>query len=191
MYRASKDYEALDRLAIEIYCDYGFNTFPLDLRVVCHRLGVMLVPYSAFPSSARALLRKRSRYGFLMPRSLESPATIFYNDDREELRSEGCIRQTIIHEIKHYVCDDKDDEDDDLAEHFGKYFAAPIPHLIVRNINSPNEIVSRFGVSMTVASNIASQVRNRRAKYGDHIFDYEKPLIELLDPMYYMLYLED
>ena len=191
MYRNSKSYDELDRLAIEIYCDYRFNSFPLDVREVCHKLGVMLVPYSAFGQWERELLKKQSLYGFLMPQSSESPATIFYNDDRAELRSEGCIRQTIFHEIKHYVCGDENDEDDDLAEHFGKYFPAPIPYLIVKNISSPNEIVSRFGVSMTVACNIASQVRNRRAKYGDRIFEYEKPLIHLLDPLYYGLYLSD
>ncbi len=190
MYRNCAIYDRLDRLAIELYCDYGFNKFPLDVQEVCNKLGLMLVPYSAYIASERELLKKRSVYGFLQPLSATAPATIYVNDDLTEVHSKGIIRKTIYHEIKHFVCGDKDDADDDLAEHFGKYFPCPIPHLIVNGINSPNEIVSRFAVDMSDACSIASQLCNRRTRYGSHIFDYEKPLIKLLDPVYYQIYLE-
>lgn len=45
--------------------------------------------------------------------------TIYYNDSFE---SEGSQRFTIFHELKHYVFEDKDDEDDDLADFFARYF---------------------------------------------------------------------
>ena len=191
MYRCGSEYDRLDKLAIDIYLDYGFNSFPLDVKDVCRRLGLSLVPYSEYTGEEREFLHKESPYGFFAPRTKESTPTIFYNDDLSELRSEGSIRQTIFHEIKHYVDEDQDDEDDDLAEHFGRYFPAPIPYLIVKRIHNPNEIISQFGVSATIANNIASAVRNRIAKYGDRIFDYEKPLIELLDKDYYDLFLAE
>ncbi len=65
--------------------------------------------------------------------------------------------------------------------------ACPTPYLIVKGITHPNEIISRFNVSATAAANVASSIRKRIEKYGTEIFDYEKPLIKLLDPIYYML----
>ena len=191
MYRDGSEYDRVDKLAIDIYLDYGFNSFPLDVDDVCRRLGLSLVPYSEYTGEDREILHKESPYGFYAPWTKESTPTIFYNDDLAELQSKGCIRQTIFHEIKHYVDEDEDDKDDDLAEHFGRYFPAPTPFLIVKGILNPNEIISRFGVSATIANNISSSVRNRVAKYGDKIFDYEKPLIMLLDKEYYNLFLAD
>lgn len=191
MYRRGKEYDRIAKLAINIYLDYGFNTFPLDEKEVCRRLGIALVPYSECAPEERALLHKRSTYGFFNPLTKFTPPIIFYNDDLNELQSYGCIRQSIFHEIKHFVDDDKDGnpEDDDLAEYFGKYFACPIPHLIVNNIINPSEIVSLFGTSYTIASYVSTNIANRKKRYGKLIFDYEKPLIQLLDPTYYEIFI--
>ena len=191
MYRSGEKYDRLDQMVINIYVDYGFCNFPLDEKEVCRRMGVALVPYSEHAGKDRELLHKKSKFGFFAPETKENPPTIFFNDDQDELQSPGCIRQTIFHEIKHYVDEDYDESspDDDLAEHFGKYFACPTPYLIVKGITHPSDIISRFGVSAEMACYISDSVRNRMAKYGDKIFDYEKPLIKLLDPIYYDLWL--
>lgn len=191
MYRNWKEYDRLDKLVTQIYLDYGFDSFPLDEKEVCKKMGVSLVAYSEFDNSDRMLLKKKSKYAFFSPLSKISPPIIFYNDDLNELQSYGCIRLGIFHEIKHYADEDTDEDpaDDDLADHFGRYFLAPIPHLIVNDITNPNEIVSRFGTSYTAALNIVSNIVNRRKHYGDTIFDYELPLIRQLDPLYYELFL--
>lgn len=191
MYRKGSEYDRIAKLAIDLYLDYGFVTFPLNEEDVCQKLGISLVPYSAYKPDDRKLFIKRSQYGFFNPLTKEAPPTIFHNDDPQLPR--GCQRQTIFHEIKHYVDEDceEDPEDDDLAEYFGRFFPAPIPHLIVNDISNPTEIISRFGTSYTIASHISSNVINRMKKYGKRIFDYEKPLVKQLDPIYYSIFLKD
>ena len=183
MYRSKQEYDELDKLAIDLYLDYNFNGFPLDVNEVCRKLGVSLVPYSAFEEE-KDLLLKRSRTGFINPPFGNRRATIFYNDDMEIMRSQGTIRQTIFHEIKHYVHEDygeEDPDDDDLAEHFARFFACPTPYLVKHNITDISEIISKFGVSLPIAENVKKSVENRIKWYGTRIFDYEQPLIDLID----------
>ena len=132
---------------------------------------------------------KRSEYGFFCPLTNDTAPTIYYNDT---ISSKGCIRQTIFHEIKHYINEDKeeDPEDDDLADYFGKYIACPIPYLIALHITTPNEIISMFGVSYQMACYVAKNVENRIIKYGYKLFDYEKPLLRHLNPTLFELYYE-
>lgn len=192
MYRSGEEYDAIEKIAVDIYIDYGFNTFPLDEKQVCRQLGLALIPYSEYEPEDRDLLKKRSIYGFLVPGHGQYRAKIFYNDSLEELQSRGCIRQTILHEVKHYVCEDTDEnpEDDDLADYFAKYMACPIPYLIINGMVDPDEIVARFGVSRTMARYISQQVVNRKRRYGDKVFEHERPLIKQLDPVYYDIYLK-
>lgn len=187
MYRDRKVYDELDKTVIQIYLDYGFNRFPLDESYVCERMGIVLKPYSSFSDEDRSILKKRSKYGFYAPPQSNREALIFFNDSLSELKSRGCIRQTIFHEIKHYVYEDSDEgsEYDDLAEHFGKYFMCPMPYLIVKGIESPEVIRNSFDVSATMAQFISGSVKNRKRYFGSNLFSYEWPLIELLDNEYF------
>lgn len=181
MYRNSAEYDRLDKMVIEIYVDYGIKSFPLDEKELCKNMGIEMIPYSSFETEDQKLLKKRSLYGFwtLLPESYTP--VIFYNDDVAELHSPATIKQTIRHEIKHVLDLDMKEhlEDDDLAEHFGRYLAAPIPYLVAKKITNINVIISTFGVSATMAGYISSAVINRIKKHGYKIFDYEKPLLEL------------
>lgn len=187
MYRDKRVYDELDKMVIQIYLDYGFNRFPLDEFYVCERMGIELKPYSSFSPEDREILKKKSIYGFCSPIQKRMPALIFYNDSLADLHSSGCVRQTIFHEIKHYVFEDADDDaaNDDLAEHFGKYFMCPTPYLIVKGIEDPEEIQEKFGVSFTMANNLSGSVKNRKRYFGARLFPYEWPLIELLDNEFY------
>ena len=57
----------------------------------------------------------------LVKASKGRPPTIYYNDEYD---SEGAIRLTIFHEIKHYVFNEdvSNEEEDDLADFFARYF---------------------------------------------------------------------
>ena len=191
MYRLGAEYDRLDQMVIDIFVDYGITEFPIDVNDVCRRLGVSLVPCSEYTGEDFAVLRKKSIHGFFAKETLRNPPTIFYNDNLSDVQSQGAIRQTVLHEAKHYVDEDYDEDadDDDLAEHFGRYFSAPTPFLIVKGITHPNEIISWFGVTSTIANNIALNIQNRMKKHGVKIFDYEKPMIKLLDSAYYDLWL--
>lgn len=177
MYRFPEEYDRIDKLAIDIFVDYNITTFPINERNLCQKMGIILVPYSAFEGDRRKILYKRSSEGFFSYGTSKLQPIIFYNDTNDAIY--GNIRQTILHEIKHFVDEDVDDEEDDLAEHFGRYLACPTPYLIWKNITNVNEIISTFGVSASIACNVAKSVNNRIKKYGYTIFDYELPLIDL------------
>ncbi len=49
MYWDSSDYEAMSKMVIDVYLDYGIRTFPVDEKEICRKLGVKLLPYSDFP----------------------------------------------------------------------------------------------------------------------------------------------
>ena len=124
------------------------------------------------------MLRKCSPDAFFAPATKKTPPTVFYND---KVESYGRLRYNIFHEVKHFVNGDKDDGEynDNMADYFARYFMCPIPYLIEYGIDDELTIMSDHLVSLQAAQNTLKNVRNRRAAYGDKIFDYEKPLVEL------------
>lgn len=189
MYRTQQCYEELVRVIIDIYLDYGIKEFPLDEKRICSLLGVALVPYSECSEETQELLMKRSIMGFFVKGTAESPPTIYYND---QFRPYGAVRLTIFHEIKHYVFneDSRDEELDDTADFFGRFFLCPIPFLLMKGIKTETEIIAGFGVSDSVASNVASNLEIRKKKYGYKVFDHEVPLLKLLDNTAYEVFVK-
>ena len=51
----------------------------------------------------------------------------------------------------------------------------------MKGIDTENEIISYCGVSMTVAGNVESTIRNRKQRYGYRIFEHEIPFLKHLD----------
>lgn len=181
MYRSREEYNEISRVVAEIYVDYGITSkdFPLDEKEICRKMGVELIPYSEYGRDEKQYLLKRSRFGFFVRETNENPPMIFYND---ELGPRGAIRFTVFHELKHYVSDDDDESQDDLAVFFARYFMCPIPYAILMKISTPDKIIQGFGVSFAAAKNICSALKNRRNVYGDKLFEEEIPLIEQLKP---------
>ncbi len=68
MYRAGSVYDEIDKVIYDIYQDYDIKTFPVDEVEVCNKLGVALVPYSAYP-----------REGSIVTGSELLPIAHFYN----------------------------------------------------------------------------------------------------------------
>ena len=181
MYRNGSEYGEMDRLIYSIYMDYHITKFPIDPKDVCRKFGVALVPYSAFISNdSEKLLKKKSKQAFFVRESKENPPTIYYNDNHE---SEGSIRLSIFHELKHYVCGDKNDEDDDLADYFGRHFMCPTAYIMKKVIDTPNAIVAFCGVSFEAACYASSNVRKRREKCGLGLMTYEQEYIEMVEPI--------
>ena len=183
MYRKGQEYDRLDEIVLDIYVDYGITTFPLDEKALCRMMGISLVPYSAFEKADVELHKKFSIYGYYSKGANGCMPTIFYNDNINDFETPATINQTIRHEIKHFVDVDEMDmpEDDDLAEHFGRYLACPTPYLVVNNITDVNVIISMFGVSATMAQNVSSAVINRINKFGYKLFEYEKRFVEMFN----------
>ena len=179
MYWTGNDYDKMAQLVIDIYIDYNITTFPVDEKEICRKIGLKLIPYSAYTENEQVLLRKRSKDGFFSPATKTTPNAIYYNDS---VTSYGKIRFTIFHELKHFANGDEDDMEynDNMADYFSRYFMAPIPYLIKMGIDNELTLISDHGISAEAATYAIRNVRRRKAKYGDMIFDYEKPLIGLL-----------
>ena len=70
MYRYGSAYDELDRIIYSIYMDYNIRTLPIDERELCRKLGVALVPYSAYsPNDSKTLLIKKSKQAFFVRES--------------------------------------------------------------------------------------------------------------------------
>ena len=179
MYWNGRDYDKMAQLATDIYIDYNIRAFPINENEICRLLKLRLIPYSYYSETEQYLLRKKSSDAFFYPATLKTPPTVFYND---RIHSYGRQRLSIFHEIKHYVNHDSGESiyDDNMADYFARYFMCPIPYLIKMGIDSEMMLINNHLMSEEAAINTICNVRNRRAKFGNKIFDYEKPLIALL-----------
>lgn len=188
MYRKGEVYDEIKNVIIDIYIDYDIHQFPVDEKWLCRRMGVALIPYSAYDTDARILLNKKSKKGFFVKGSDTSPPTIYYND---RFKTEGEIRFTIFHELKHYVFEDVDDSEDDLADFFARYIMCPIPYLMLKNINTAEEVMSYCNTTISAATHVVSNINNRKNKYDYQIFDNEKRLINHLEPLLIEVYCKE
>lgn len=185
--RSGQEYDEIVKDIVQIYIDYNIKSFPIDLEKVCRQLGVTLTYYSVLGSQAKDLLIKKSPKGFFVRGTHENNPTIYIND--YDIAA-GEKRYTISHEIKHYVDDEcsSNGDYDDLADYFARFFLCPIPYLMVMDLVDPNDIKAHCNVTISAASHAASNITNRRSKYGHQIFDHEIPLISHLVPEEYELY---
>ena len=177
MYWNSKDYEQMAQLAIEIYLDYGISEFPIDEKKLCKKMGILLLPYTDFPKEILDI----SNDAFLIPATKSHSPMILYND---KIVSQGRQRFSIFHEIKHYANGDTNKfnrYDEDMADYFARYMMCPIPILIRREINDIATIMSNYNVSHDAAKNVLTNLKNRRKRYKNKIFDFEMPLINLIE----------
>ncbi len=179
MYYGDEDYENMKKLAISIYLDYGIKEFPIDEKKICNTLGINLIPYSAFKDSDIPLFEKKSQDAFYIPMTSTTAPVIYYND---KVTNKYRIRYSIFHEVKHFVNNDTEETyyNEDMANFFSRYFMCPIPCLIHKKIKDINTIMSTFEISFEAANNALNNVLRRTKKFGNKIFDYEQPLIDLI-----------
>ena len=180
MYWHSSDYDRMAQLVIDVYIDYNLTTFPIGVMELCPKLGVLLIPYSAYDDTEDCIsFSNLTNDAFYIPASKQNGPIIVYND---RIVSKGRIRFSVSHELKHYVNDDKEDNpyDENMADYFARYLLCPIPVLIYRGVNDVATIISDYNVSADVANHVLRNLQNRRRVHGNKIFDFEKPLIELI-----------
>lgn len=176
MIKYKNDYEKMDNLVISIYQDYGFSSFPIDVFELCKKLGIKLIEYSSFEDDIIKLLMSLSKDGFFI--YLSNEPVIIYNDINVRIER---IRMTIAHEIKHYLCEDteNDEKSEKTADHFARFLLCPTPYLIFKNINDVIEIKNTFQISYNAATNALNAAERRKVYYGNKIFEYEQLLINL------------
>ncbi len=140
---SGKRYEEIKEIVIEMFEKYQISCIPISGFEIATRMGVKVVPYSAFGDRIRSLMIKKSEDGFTKNDCGEY--TIYYN----EKKGYGRINNTIMHEISHIVLGHLEESEIAEAEanFFAKYALAP-PALIHKlKLSSPEEIEEYFEVS--------------------------------------------
>jgi Zn-dependent peptidase ImmA (M78 family) len=128
---------------------FGIRCVPISGFEIALRMGVKVIPYSAFTPEKRGLLLKKSEDGFSVEKE-PGQWFIYYNDTRGYKRTNN----TIMHEIGHIVLDHS--EDSALAEMEVNFFAkyALVPPVLVHKfgLSDPRRISDVFEVSLEAAS---------------------------------------
>lgn len=178
---SNEEYDRIRKLVISIIVDYNIdiNDYPLDMDKLCKRMGINVVPYSAYDGKQTlALLLKRSKDGFNIPRNSKQKATIYYNDKYGDHLTPSRISQTKAHELKHILEEDKNDNDESLCDNFAKYLRCPLPLVLYLKINTRQELISKFGISDEQAKYILIQADRHKNKLQNKYYDYEVLLIK-------------
>lgn len=176
----NKRYEKIKETVVEMFEEYGVSCVPINGFEIANKMGVRVIPYSAFPARVRYLMEKYSIDGFSVLRDT-GEWYIYYNDDDEH--DYGRINNTIMHEIAHIVLDHT--EDSELAEaevrFFAKYALAP-PALIHKlKLETAESIADIFEVSFEAAG-YALAYYQKWLHYGGHDYkDYEIRMLRLFD----------
>lgn len=178
----SNRYEEIVKAASEIIIDYGIVKFPIDVFLLAKKMGIIVSRYSKFDIDERAVLMNGSDDG--MPWRSGNQIYIAYNDLRIKTR----IRFTIAHEIGHVVLGhtESTEENESEADFFARNLLVPPCVLLEKNIDTEENIMLTFNVSLSVATYSLNAV-NSRVMYGhDKLEEYEITLLKKFN-----LYQED
>ena len=178
MYHKGKDYEEIDKMALQIRIDYGHFEKKLNVFKLAKQLNIVLIKYSSLNEEQLDHILNESELKdgltIIKKRNGEYKYITFYNDKLGMTRR----RLTIGHEIKHvvYLEEDPSEKDEDLANHFARYILAPtcliMPYVMKKS--SILEIIEDFGISKEAAQNAYSQAENRITSGNENLTDIEK-----------------
>jgi len=174
-------YEQIKREVAKVFVNCNIKQIPINGFEIANKLGIILIPYSAFSEEKKKKLIEEDEDGFVVKRG--GKFYIYYNDDK----SYGRINFTILHEIGHVVLNHT--QQSDLAEaeanFFAKYAIAP-PVLIEKycnhmsNLGKLGWIFNNFRVSETSGYNSFSYYLKWKRKFEqiNEYTDYELMIIE-------------
>ena len=175
----SKRYEIIKKKIVRMFVEYGISCVPISGFEIAIKMGISVIPYSAFPASERLLLTKKSKDGFSVQLAT-GECYIYYNDGIDNY---GRINNTIMHEIGHIILDHS--EDSDLAEaevkFFAKYALVPPPLVSKLRITSAMKVMETFDVSIEAANNAMNYYKKWLSCGRTLYSDYEVILLKQFD----------
>lgn len=171
---SDKRCEEIKRIVVDTFIRLGISQVPISGFEIAHKMGVKVIPYSAFSYEKRKLFMKKSEDGFTVEKKI-GEWSIYYNDERDY----GRINNTIMHEVGHIIFDHT--EDSELAEKEVKFFAkyALAPPVLVHNyeLSDPRQIADTFHISYEAACYALDYYMKWLNYGGEHYKDYELLLI--------------
>jgi hypothetical protein len=167
-------YEEIKKIIVKLFADYGINTMPITGFEVAVKLGIKVLPYSAFQYQDGIVetMKKASKEGF------SCGGRIFYNDDSSN--SYERINWTIMHEIAHIILEHLENSElaEAEAEFFAGYAIAPIVLIHKLRIKDFGGVSETFGLRVQ-ASVYAFNRYKKWLYYGSEFYtDYEIQLCE-------------
>ncbi|MCR4954905.1 MAG: ImmA/IrrE family metallo-endopeptidase [Treponema sp.] len=168
-------YEEIKEEVVELYKELHITTFPVMAMDVCKQLGIVLKSYNQFTERTFAAIIRASEDGMVV--KIDNHYEIFYNPSKESAR----VRSTIFHEIghirlKHLI---HDEENEAEANFFASYFLAPAPLIHYFELSFTQEIIDKFWVTFSLASNANDRYQKWLKYSGTGFRAYEKELIRL------------
>ena len=164
-------YEEIKKIVVRLFEDNDVRSTPISGFEIATRMGINIIPYSAFTPSKRVLAMKFSDDGFSGYEDGEW--RIAYNDD--PLRAYGRVNFTILHELGHIVL--KHTEDSDLADTEADFFAkfAQCPPVLIHKLELTDVggIMRHFDISYGAACYALAYYHKWLRYGGDYYKDYE------------------
>ena len=168
-------YEEIKEDVVELYKELHITKFPVNAMDVCRLLNIELKSYNQFNLRTFAAVVRASEDGMVF--KIDNQYKIFYNPSKDVPR----IRSTIFHEIghirlKHLV---HDEENEAEANFFASYFLAPAPLIHYFNLGYEQEIMDKFWITYSLASNAFDRYQKWLRYSGNGYTQYETDLINL------------
>ncbi|MEE1211050.1 MAG: ImmA/IrrE family metallo-endopeptidase [Treponema sp.] len=168
-------YEEIKEEVVELYKELHITKFPVMAMDVCKQLGIVLKSYNQFTERTFAVVIRASEDG--MVAKIDNHYEIFYNPSKDSAR----VRSTIFHEIghirlRHLV---HDEENEAEANFFASYFLAPAPLIQYFKLEYAHELMDKFWVTITLATNAFSRYTKWIQYSGVSYTQYENELLEL------------
>ena len=169
-------YEEIKQIIVHLFVKYNVSCIPVNGFELATKMGIHIIPYSAFSHETRRLMLLKSIDGFCVEK-IPGEWYIDYNDEMDYRR----INNTILHEIGHIALDHS--EDSELAEKEVKFFAkyALVPPVLVHKLklDNPYEISDAFEVSFEAACYAYSYYQKWLRCGPSHYTSYERTLLRL------------
>lgn len=171
-----KRLEKIKEIVVKMYEKFDINCVPISGFEIATKMGIPVVPYSAYNERTQNLMLKKSEDGFVVEK-MDGSFFIFYNDEK----GYGRINNTIMHEIGHIILEHTEDSElaDKEVKFFAKYALAPpvlIDKLALKDVFS---IANVFDISHEAAGYALSYYR-KWLQYGDENYtSYELKTLEL------------
>lgn len=172
---ADERLEEIKESVANMYVRLDINCVPISAFEIAVKMGIAVIPYSAYSKSIQALMLRKSDDGFVAAGN--GKYYICYNDTKNY----GRINNTIMHEIGHVVL--KHLQDSELAEKevkfFAKYALAP-PVLIHKfKLKDSDSIAETFDISFEAAGYALEYYNKWLAYSGSSYTSYELKILNL------------
>ncbi len=168
-------YDAIKQTVVELFIRYDVNCIPINGFEIAAKMGIDVVPYSAYPPSVQEMMRRESPDSFFIEKN-DGKQLIYYDSDQIY----GRMNQSIMHEIGHIVLGHT--QESELAEAEAKFFAkyALAPPALVHRMNpsDPYALAEYFDISFQAACIAWDYYRKWLAFSGTDYASYEYQMLK-------------